>query len=231
MSTNNDKIKKHHSRMDKSMSKTRSLSKQTRNNWLVDSALFLGSIVSMITGIYFLFLPVAGYQGGRNPMYGIVILFERETWDDLHTWFGIAMIVSAVIHIIIHWKWIIKMTKRVFLEITRRESRINGRSRFNVGINMLIGLSFILTAVSSIYLLFTHGGSHGVNDPMFIFNYTTWDLIHTWSGIVMTNAAVVHFTIHWGWVTKVTRKMFRARAARYDEISNKTIEPYPNQSY
>ena len=85
------------------MLKTKTLSKQTRNNWLIDFALFSGAVVSAITGIYFLFLPVGGFQGGRNPIYGVTILFERETWDDLHTWFGIAMILAAVIHITIHF--------------------------------------------------------------------------------------------------------------------------------
>ncbi len=53
------------------------VSKQTRNNWLIDAAVFIGAVVAAITGIYFLFLPSGGYQGGRNPMYGVTILFER----------------------------------------------------------------------------------------------------------------------------------------------------------
>jgi len=189
--------------------KTRSVSKQTRNNWLIDATLFLGAIISAMTGIYFLFLPVGGYQGGRNPMYGVTILFQRETWEDLHTWFGIVMIVAAVIHIILHWNWIVSMTKRAFHELSGKGRRFNARSRYNVAINALIGLGFILTAISGVYLLFFPGGSHGVTDPMFLFTRATWDLIHTWAGIFMIVAAVVHFAIHWGWVAKVTRKLFK----------------------
>jgi hypothetical protein len=57
------------------MAKTRTVSNQTRNNWLIDVTLLLGAIVATVTGIYFLFLPVGGYQGGRNLMYGVKILF------------------------------------------------------------------------------------------------------------------------------------------------------------
>lgn len=192
--------------------KTRFVSKQTLNNWLIDVALFLGAIIAAITGIYFLFLPVGGYQGGRNPMYGVTILFQRETWDDLHTWFGIVMIIAAAIHIVVHWDWIVSMTKKAVHELSGRGRRFNTRSRFNVVINALIGLSFILTAISGVCLLFFPGGSHGVTDPI-LFSRTTWDLIHTWAGIVMIGAAVVHFTIHWGWVAKVTRKMFKGWAS------------------
>ena len=189
------------------MTKTRGVSRQTSNNWLIDSALFLGAVVASITGVYFLFFPVGGYQGGRNPMYGTKILFERETWDDLHTWFGIAMIIAATVHIVVHWNWIVNMVKRITHEIVRRERRLNRRSRFNVGINALIGLSFLVTAASGIVLLFTPGGRNFTSLSLFFFNRTTWDLIHTWSGIMMIISAVLHFTIHWGWVTKVSRKV------------------------
>jgi hypothetical protein len=183
---------------------------QTSRNWLVDAGLFIGALIASITGIYFLFLPVGGYQGGRNLMYGVQILFERETWENLHTWFGIWMIVAAVIHIILHWKWFVSMAKRIFSEITQRKTRFNPRSRYNLLINLGVGLGFILAAISGIYMFFVPGGKYGIPDPMIIFTRTTWDFIHTWSGIVMIVAAVIHFWIHWKWVTKVTRKICKS---------------------
>jgi hypothetical protein len=186
-------------------------------------ALFIGALIASITGIYFLFLPVGGYQGGRNPMYGITIFFERETWDDLHTWFGILMIVVAVIHILIHWRWILSMGKRISHEILHRENRFNNRSRVNLLINAAVGLGFILAALSGIYLLFIPGGRNAIPDPQIIFTRTTWDLIHTWSGVLMIAAALVHFAIHWKWVTKVTRKIFKSLLpARQQVQSTKT---------
>ena len=63
----------------------RNVSKQTKNNWLLDAGLFISAVLAALSGIYFLYLPVAGFQGGRNPMYGITILFTRDGWDALHT--------------------------------------------------------------------------------------------------------------------------------------------------
>jgi hypothetical protein len=182
------------------------ISSQTRNNWLIDAVVFFGVFIASITGIYFLFLPVGGYQGGRNPMYGIRILFERSTWDDLHMWSGIIMIAAAVVHIAIHWQWITSMAIRMFKDLFRSKNKLNNRSRFNVVINATIGISFLIAAMSGIYLLFFPGGAHGVADPMWIFTRTTWDLIHTWAGVLMIVAALIHFLIHWKWITKVTRK-------------------------
>jgi hypothetical protein len=196
--------------MEKNMTKTfRSISEQTRNNWLIDAAVFIGAITASLSGIYFLFLPQGGYQGGRNPMYGATFLFSRSTWDDLHTWGGILMIITAVVHIANHWKWILSMIRRVGKDLTGTVS-LNNRSRFNVAINATIGVSFVVVAITGVYLLFVTGGKRGFPDPMFLFSRTTWDLIHTWAGILMIIAGVVHFAIHWKWVVKVTAKVFKS---------------------
>ena len=186
------------------------ISKQNLHNWLIDIALFVGAVIASFTGIYFLFLPVGGYQGGRNPTYGIKIIWERATWDDLHTWFGILMIAAAVVHIVIHWGWIVSMAKRIFRELIHREPKLNPKGRYNVVINALIAVSFTITAVSGVFLLFFPGGRYGVPDPNFLVSRTTWDLIHTWAGIAVVMAGMLHFAIHWKWATKVTSKVFQS---------------------
>ncbi len=186
------------------------VSTKTRNNWLIDAAIFIGGLVAAITGIYFLYLPSGGYQGGRNPLYGITILFERHTWDDLHTWFGVLMIAAAAVHIAIHWQWIKSMTLRMAKSLVGKGARMNRYGYFNVAINATVGLSFLLAALSGIYFLFAPGSGWTANAG-FIFTRTTWDLIHTWSGVALISAAVIHFAIHWRWVTKVTRNVLRLR--------------------
>ena len=182
------------------------VSKQTQKNWWIDAALFGSAITAALSGIYFLYLPSGGYQGGRNPMYAIQILFTRQTWDDLHTWGGVAMIAAAVIHLAIHWPWVISMAKKMAREIRGQGGSLNTRGRWNLILNAVVAISFILTAASGVYFLFVPGGRQAA-DPLFLFARTTWDLIHTWAGVTMIAAAIVHFTIHWKWVTKVTRKM------------------------
>lgn len=191
----------------------RIVSKQTRNNWLIDAAVFIGGLVAAITGIYFLFLPVGGYQGGRNPSYGITILFDRHTWDDLHTWFGVLMIAAVIIHFAIHWEWVKGMARRMAKALRGEGARLNRYGYFNVAIDAAVAIGFLLAAISGIYFLFVPGGGWAT-DPGFIFSRTTWDLIHTWSGVIMIIAAVIHFAIHWRWVTKVTRNVFRSLGQR-----------------
>jgi preprotein translocase subunit SecY len=195
------------------MSKRIGISLQTRKNWLIDAAVFVGGVLAALSGIYFLFLPSGGYEGGRNPMYGITILFSRHTWDDLHTWGGVLMIAAVAIHLTIHWQWVMMMAKRVVNALLARGNKLSKGTKFNVAIDALVAVSFLLCAVSGIYFLFApsgglQGGSNPGWDPNLLFSRTTWDLIHTWSGTVLIAAAVIHFAIHWRWVKNVTVKFF-----------------------
>jgi hypothetical protein len=183
-----------------------SVSKQTRNNWLIDTGLFTSAIVAALSGIYFLLIPSGGYQGGRNPWFNVQLLFARHTWNDLHTWGGLVMIIAALIHLVIHWKWVVNMARRMFKELTGKCGPLKARARGNLILNIVVALSFFVTALSGVYFLFVPHG-HAAIDPLILFSRATWDSIHTWAGVILIAAAVVHFAIHWKWVTKVTRNL------------------------
>lgn len=206
------------------MQKTSSVSLQTRNNWLLDAGLLVSGLLALLTGVYFLYLPTNGFQGGRNPAYNLQVLFDRHTWDDLHTWGGVAMILIAAFHLIWHWPWVVNMTRRTWNELRGNCGCMNTRSRWNLILNTVVALSFLLTAISGLYFLLTPE-AHGVTSgPAILFSRSTWDLIHTWAGVIFSLAALLHFSIHWKWVTKVTRKVFgqSLRAAEPDrQISSR----------
>lgn len=180
------------------------ISSQTRKNWLIDTSLFISAVLAMLSGIYFLYLPVGGYQGGRNPTHNLIILFSRRTWDDIHTWSGVAMIAVVLIHLCLHWRWVVNMTRRMVKEIFGKGTSMNARGRFNLWVNIIVALSFLVTALSGVYFLFVPGG-RGAVDPLFLFTRQTWDLLHTWGAVVLIVAAVAHFIIHWNWIVKVSR--------------------------
>ena len=143
-------------------------------------------------------------------MYGIIILFGRHTWGDIHIWAGVAIMALGAIHIPLHWKWIVSMTRRA-VKITLGKGKMNNSTKFNLGVNMLIGLSALISGLSGLYFLLVPGASHGsiASDPMWLFSRTIWDLIHTWSGVIVIAAATLHLYIHWKWAFKITRKYWR----------------------
>ena len=194
------------------MANKRIVSDQTRNNLIIDSFMFLSGITTALSGIYFLFLPVAGYQGGRNPMYGVTILFERHTWGDIHIWASVIVIAFGALHIPHHWDWIVSMTKRTIKILRGQCTGMTTYGKFNLGVDVMIGLSALVSGLSGMYFLLVPGASHAsiIPDPVWLFTRAGWDLIHTWSGVALVAAAALHFYIHWKWAYKITRKYWRA---------------------
>jgi hypothetical protein len=111
------------------------------------------------------------------------------------------------------------MGRRTIMAIRGQGAGLSRGGRINVLVDLAIGISFLLVAVSGLYFLFgTSGGYQGGRnpawDPGFLFSRTTWDLIHTWAGVVMFIAASLHFWIHWRWIVNTSRKFLAGLAWR-----------------
>ena len=197
--------------------KKSSLTPKLRQNWWVDAILALGTIVAIVSSLYFLAFPIGGYQGGRNFYYDFTVIFSRQTWDIIHTWSGVAMIMAALIHILIHWGWITGTIKRTWQVILKKRKGFGKRLSYNIILDVVIGLSFLICAISGVYFLYFV--ESGPVSNVILFNKITWDRIHTWSGVLMTITAILHIALHWNWITNITRKMF---SKSQDRLKKKT---------
>ena len=196
--------------------KNKTLTPKLRQNWWIDAILALGAFVAILSSLYFLVFPVGGYQGGRNLNYARVVIFSRQTWDIIHTWSGLAMIMAAVVHIMIHWQWITGTLRRTWQVVLGKRKGFGRRLTYNIVMDAVIGVSFLICAISGVYFLyFVESGLHNAT---VLFSKTTWDLIHTWSGVIMTITSILHIILHWNWITNITRKMF-GRSKKLNNVS------------
>jgi hypothetical protein len=177
-------------------------------NWVTDASLLLVAIVAILSGVYFLFFPIGGFQGGRNPSYGIMMLFERHIWEELHVWTGLGMIGVALLHLAIHWRWVVSMV-RCLARAARGGGPVLTRGGwYNLVLNGMVGISFVLTSISGVYFLLPPDQwlaevLRGLLIPV------AWDLLHTWAGIVLIVALMLHLDIHRGWIVKVSRRVLQ----------------------
>jgi hypothetical protein len=85
---------------------------KTKLNYALDVVIGVAFVLSAVTGGAFLLMGSGGYQGGRNPSFATSLLgISRTAWSDLHTWASLVMIAGVVVHLVLHWKWIVCMTK------------------------------------------------------------------------------------------------------------------------
>jgi len=90
--------------------------KATRN-YILALIMFLLALFQTVSGfVLWLVLPGGGYgyRGGRGEGVGTgaTFLWSRDTWIDIHDWVAVALLVILVVHLVLHWRWIVYMTKK-----------------------------------------------------------------------------------------------------------------------
>ncbi|MFC1983485.1 DUF4405 domain-containing protein [Chloroflexota bacterium] len=62
-------------------------------------------------------LPCRGVVVGQGRGFGDDAIFwslTRHTWIELHDRVAVALVVIVIIHLVLHWKWIVYMTNSFF---------------------------------------------------------------------------------------------------------------------
>lgn len=80
-------------------------------NYLIDllmAIFFLGTAISGL--VLFFFLPAGQRRGGYQEFLGIL----KHNWVNFHNWCGVILTFLVLIHLILHLKWILGMTRNFF---------------------------------------------------------------------------------------------------------------------
>ena len=85
------------------------------------------------------------------------------------------------------------------------------KQKLNYWIDVVIGLAFVLSALSGMVLFFAPSGYQGGRNPFYgqtvLFLSThTWDTLHTWGSLAMIAGVGAHLALHWNWMVCMTRK-------------------------
>ena len=85
-------------------------------NYILFIILSLLGLFETVSGFILWFaLPRGGGGWGRG--LGDEAVFwslTRHMWIGLHDWVAVALVVVVIIHLVLHWKWIIYMTNSFF---------------------------------------------------------------------------------------------------------------------
>mgnify|MGYP002641060778 CR=1 FL=1 len=120
----------------------------------------------------------------------LVIMSPSLTGLPLHEWISLAFIITIILHLLFHWRWLVHVTTKFFRKIFHQ-------SRLNYVVNLLFFLTLTAAMLSGILI------SHTVLDFLGIrlSNIShDWERIHhltaDWSLMMLG----VHFALHFKWV-------------------------------
>ena len=71
--------------------------------------LLIGLVEAFSGFILWLALPSGAGRGGLSTVF---LGLSRHSWLDIHDYAAVALVVIVAIHMLLHWKWIVNMTKR-----------------------------------------------------------------------------------------------------------------------
>ena len=79
-------------------------------NYIIDISMAVLFTITAIAGLILFFFLRGIRQGGHNEFLGIA----RQVWINVHDFFGIILLILVLMHLALHWSWIICITKRIF---------------------------------------------------------------------------------------------------------------------
>jgi cytochrome b len=135
--------------------------------------------------------------------YGVVFSldFTGEKW---HEWFGLILGVAFLVHLALHWDWVVRTARRI--------ATTTGRRRWTFVVNLLLTFDLVLCIGSGILISRYALPSLGIN----FFPSQSWTNIHEKTADIAIGLIGIHVAIDWRWITTVTKRMLHVADWRSD---------------
>jgi len=79
--------------------------------YMVDVFLFLAGLLCALSGFVLMAEGEGSWRGNRNSGISSAFSFSRHIWESVHEASGIAVTAGVIVHLWLHWRWVLQMTK------------------------------------------------------------------------------------------------------------------------
>lgn len=145
-----------------------------------------------------------------NSVY--VMGLDRADWIWLHNWASVALAVLILIHILLHWKWIVGTTIRVFGNLRHSTTKVYeyyGSVLLLLFLFLFEGLSgLVLWLVMPRGILDHHHMKQGTGRTFLLLQRNVWVDLHAWIAVTIIGIILVHMILNWNWLVGVSKKIF-----------------------
>lgn len=190
--------------------------------YVLNILLILSGLVTLVASyvVWFVLPHGVGMHGGSvycsgngvgktgNSQY--FMEFPRYAWISIHNWAALVLFCIVVIHIILHWSWIVETTKRMISNLQRASVKV-----FEVygAVMILFGL-LVFESLSGLilWLVMPRGARDynlmvsGVGRRFLGLQRNVWVDLHAWVAVTIVSIIIVHIIMNWSWVVTVSKK-------------------------
>ena len=126
---------------------------------------------------------------------GFVFALKPEiTGFAIHEWLGIAVCGVLIVHVLMHWKWLLRVTKNF--------GKVKPSVKFNYVVDVSLGVGFFLILVTGLII----SNLLGLYLTAFLFGIVRF--VHVFSSFSTFVLLMVKIAKHMDWITKVTKNVF-----------------------
>ena len=119
-----------------------------------------------------------------------------------HEWLGIGLGVVLLVHLTLHWDWVIRTTRKLL--------RPGGRERFIWLVNLLLLLTMTLCIASGILISEVALPALGITVPASSF----WRQMHDTTATLTLILVPIHAALRWRWIVGMARRFASWRPGR-----------------
>jgi hypothetical protein len=119
-----------------------------------------------------------------------------------HEWLGIGLGVVLLVHLTLHWDWVIRTTRKLL--------RPGGRERFIWLINLMLLLTMTLCIASGILISEVALPTLGIAVPASSF----WRQLHDTTATLTLILVPIHAALRWRWIAGMARRFAAWRPGR-----------------
>lgn len=137
-----------------------------------------------------------------------LVVFEPAlTGVTIHEWFSLAFAAAIVVHLLLHWNWIVSVTVKFFRKLWHT-------SRLNYVLNVLLLAAFVAIMLSGIMISRSVAPVLGLQ----LGEAREWRFIHSSAANFSLLLLGLHVALHWKWIVSALKRyvfsFFRRPAAR-----------------
>ncbi len=130
----------------------------------------------------------------------ILVNIPQATGIGIHEWASVLFIVPILIHILLDWKWIVSVTKRMF-------GKLPGEVRTNHILDLIIFVMMVLALFTG--FLISEAALPALGIPIIIDPF--WSSMHDLTANLTMLLIGIHLAMHWGWIVKSIKRYLLRR--------------------
>lgn len=125
----------------------------------------------------------------------LIATAPNATGEPIHEWLSMGLAVMVVTHLLLHWQWIVAITKKIF-------SKVAWQQRINYILNIGLFIDMTIIMFTGIMISKTVVPLLGLELP----NNMTWRSLHGLASDAGVFLIGLHLALHWDWIVRTSKR-------------------------